>query len=78
MKVYEVTDQYGSMSIHFSVSKEAAIQAHMIHFGLLWLEGDVQVSDGLTLDEWHNAGRERDEICWDKFCCLVGAHSQET
>ncbi len=70
MKVFEVTDHTNSKSIHLSVNKEAAIQAHLYHYGLLGLDKEPQVNDGIPLEDWK---KKRDTICWDSVCVLIAS-----
>ena len=70
MKVFTVTDHTGETTKHLALNKEFAIQAHLIHFGLIWLEKEPIVDEGEDLINFKN---NRSEICWDKYCCLAGA-----
>ena len=69
MAVYDVEDYTGEKSIHLSVNKESAIQAHLMHYGLFYINGWVKVVRIRKLIEIKN----RDSICWDSHCCLVAA-----
>lgn len=66
--VYDVTDHTGEKTRHLAVNKEAAIQAHMIHFGLFSLQEEPEVSDGISLSKFRD---RRDTICWDLNCCMA-------
>jgi len=68
MLVYTVTDYTGAQSTHLAASKESAIQAHLVHYGLIGLQYTPKVDDGIPLSEV-----KRDLICWDTSCCFVGA-----
>lgn len=69
MKVFTVVDYTGSVTKHLAVSKESAIQAHLVHFGLSYLKEEPVVDEGKQLIDFKN----RDEICWDTYCCLTAA-----
>jgi len=69
MKVYTVIDYTGEKTKHLAVSKEAAIQAHLVHYGLFYLKKEPAVDEGKDLSEF----KDRSEICWDVYCCLAGA-----
>lgn len=66
--VYDVEDHTGEETRHLAVNKDAAVQAHMIHFGLLRLEKEPKVSEGRQLSEFSG---ERHTICWELCCCLA-------
>jgi len=70
MEVYVVQDHSTcrAKSIHFAVDEEAAIQAHLVHYGLLGLDErpKVRCVGGLPRIR-------RDRICWDVRCVLTGA-----
>ena len=68
MLVYDVIDHTGAKSRHLCVNKISAIQAHLIHYGLSYLQEPPKVSDGIPLIELY-----RSSICWDLFCCMAGA-----
>ena len=70
MLVYTVTDHTGESTKHLAASKESAIQAHLVHFGLIYLNQEPEVDNGIPLSEFKD---NRDQICWDTICCLVGA-----
>lgn len=69
MLVYDVKDYTGAESRHLAIDKEAAIQAHLIHYGLLYLKEPPEVSNGIPLSKFKN---NRKTICWDLSCCLAG------
>jgi hypothetical protein len=68
MKVYTIRDHAGCESTHLAVSSEAAIQAHLFHYGLLYLEGEITI---VSVKELIDV--ERSSICWEPTCCLIGA-----
>jgi len=70
MLVYTVTDHTGEITKHLAVDKEGAIQAHLIHFGLLYLKEEPLVSEGVSLSEYK---KDRSEICWELGCALVSS-----
>ena len=70
MLVYDVTDHTGEKTRHLAVNKESAVQAHLVHLDLLFLSGEIKVSDGTPLSEFKN---NRDTICWKPNCCLMAA-----
>lgn len=70
MKIFTVTDHTGATTKHLAINKISAIQAHLVHFGLSYLEKEPIVDNGITLS---NIKYNRTEICWDKYCCLTGA-----
>jgi hypothetical protein len=47
--VYKVTDHTGAESSHEAVNEEGAVQAHLVHYGLLYLckEPKVEISSGV-------------------------------
>lgn len=69
MLVYTVEDHTGAITIHLALNKESAIQAHLMHFGLRYLEVYPNVSEGVPLSEI----KDRSIICWDVHCALAGA-----
>jgi len=69
MLVYTVKDHTGEETTHLAISKESAIQAHLIHFSLLYLLSVPEVSEGILLSKI----KDRKTICWDPNCCIVGA-----
>ena len=69
MRVFTVKDHTDSESIHLAIDKDSAIQSHLVHFGLLGLYEVPEVDKGIPLKDW----RDRSRICWDTYCCLVGA-----
>lgn len=69
-QVFDVTDHSGATSRHLAVDKESAIQAHLIHYGLMYLQEDPNVSNGVLLSDFKES---RESICWDKNCCIVAA-----
>lgn len=69
MRVYTVEDYTGVESIHLAVNEKSAIQAHLMHYGLFYISGDIKVVKVRDLIEV----RDRGEICFDKYCCLIGA-----
>ena len=68
MRVFTVLDHTGESTNHFAVGAEEAIQAHLVHFGLLGLEKSPTVTVQDLIDV-----KDRSIICWDIECCLVGA-----
>lgn len=69
MKVYTVRDYAGETTTHLAVDFKAAVQAHLIHFGLLYLKREIGVVCIKELKEV----KDRSTVCWDKYCCLAGA-----
>jgi len=69
MLVYDTEDSSGAKSRHLAVSKEAAAQAHLVHFGLL--SENVKISDGIPLISISN----RKSICWESQCIIIGARN---
>lgn len=69
MKVYTLRDHKGSESTHLAIDFDAAIQAHLMHYGLLGLYGDIEEISCKELSEI----KDRSTICWDLNCCLVAA-----
>lgn len=69
MAVYDVEDYTKAKSTHLSVNKESAVQAHLMHYGLLYISGWIKVVRVRELREVKN----RDTVCWDSHCCLVVA-----
>jgi len=70
MKVFTVIDHTGETTKHLAVNKLSAIQAHLVHFGLSYLEKEPKVDGGIELSNFKD---NRDEICWDIYCCITGA-----
>ena len=69
MKVYKLKDYTGSESTHLAINKDSAIQAHLQHYGLLSLPGDIHVIEEIELKDL----KDRSTICWEPLCVLVGA-----
>ena len=68
MKLYTIKDYTGAQSTHLAVSAESAVQAHMMHHGLLYLRGRVEV---LKVEELIDI-EDRSTICWEPRCCMMG------
>ena len=69
MKVYRIRDYTGCESTHLAHNFESAIQAHLVHYGLLWLKGTVEQVSIQELKEV----KDRSTICWNAQCCLAAA-----
>ena len=69
MKVHTLRDYTGCESTHLAIDFEAAVQAHLMHYGLCGLNGDIEEIDCKELSEIE----DRNTICWDLNCCLVAA-----
>ena len=68
MRVYTVVDHTRNSTNHLAVGYEEAIQAHLLHFGLLYLEKEPTV----TVQDLKDV-KDRSIICWNLTCCLIGA-----
>lgn len=68
MKVYTTRDYAGCESTHLAVSSEAAIQAHLFHYGLLYLKGEITI---VSIKELIDV--KLPSVCWEPMCCLIGA-----
>lgn len=73
LHVYKVKDYTGEETVHLASGKIAAIQAHLIHFGLIYLEKEPEVSEPIFLKDIE----DRSIICWEPYCCLAGACTYE-
>ena len=69
MKVFVLKDHTGAESTHLAADLEAAIQAHLVHFGLPHLNGEIEVISVRDLKEI----KDRGSICWKFYCCIAGA-----
>lgn len=69
MKIHVIKDYTGVTSTHLAMNFEAAVQAHLVHYGLLHLKGKVELISVKELIEVE----DRDTICWNLNCCLAGA-----
>lgn len=69
MKVYTLRDYTGCESTHLAIDLKAAIQAHLMHYGLLGLNGDIKEVSCKEPSEI----KDRSTICWNLTCCLVAA-----
>lgn len=58
VRLWQVTDYTGAKSVHYAVGAEHAIQKHLVHYGLLFLEEKprAQVVLGFA------------EVCYDSYC----------
>lgn len=65
--VYDVEDYTGEKTIHLCVNKESAIQAHLMHYRLLYINGWIKVTGTRKLKDVKN----RNEVCWDAYYCLA-------
>ena len=70
MKVRTVRDYTGMESTHLSTNNESAIQAHLTHYGLLYLKEDPEITKTQELSEIE----DRKTICWNTICCLAAAN----
>lgn len=70
MKVYTVRDHTGEETIHLATDFFAAVQAHLTHFGLLYMKEVKLVSVRELIDV-----KDRNSICWHTRCVLAGADS---
>jgi len=68
MKVYTLRDYTGCESTHLAVSYRSAIQAHLVHYGLLYLKGEIEI---VNIKELRDI-KDRSTICWDLSCTLAG------
>lgn len=73
MLVFDVTDHTGEKTRHLAVDKNAAIQAHFTHLGLLGMNPEPTVSKGVPLSEFKE---NRNTICWDIYCCVAGSEGK--
>jgi len=65
MHIYETKDYTGATCRHFAVNPSAAIQAHLVHFGLLSLSGPIEVTE-IT------QSLRKEDVCNDPYCQLAG------
>ena len=65
VKAFVVIDHTKAKSIHMALNKDGAIQAHLIHYGLvgLDLEPKVRCTNRLPM-------MRRERMCWDSLCLL--------
>lgn len=38
MLIYKTTDEIGAFSVHKTQNEEIAVQAHLLHFGLIYIK----------------------------------------
>lgn len=74
MKVYSLIDYTGSKSVHLAKNFDSAVQAHLQHYGLLHLSGNIKQTEVRDLKNI----KDRSSICWDSFCVIAGVSNYES
>jgi hypothetical protein len=66
--VWHTTDSDGGDCRHLAMGSEGAIQAHLLHHGMMGFNGELNAEDEgkITVDT------KREEICFDSHCVLYG------
>jgi len=71
-KAFVVIDHTNEKSIHMALGREGAIQAHMVHYGLLCLNQEPRVRSTRSLPQ-----QRRERLCWDSLCLLASMSTEE-
>jgi len=66
--IWETRDEDGESARHLCQSEEGAIQAHLLHYGLVPCDQEITAKDIGKI----GPTTERDGICFDPTCVLYG------
>ena len=66
--IWHTSDDYGKDCRHLAMCEEGAIQAHLLHYGMMGCNGVIKAVDEGTL----NAETDRGTICFDPNDVLYG------
>lgn len=65
--IWHTTDPDGGDCRHLAMGSEGAVQAHLLHHGMLGIDGIETKDEGKI-----NVNTDRTTICFDPHCVLYG------
>ncbi len=66
--VWYTTDEDNNSCRHLAMNRDGAMQAHMLHHGMMGLNGAFAAVDEGAIGSRTN----RDDVCFDPSCVLYG------